>query len=167
MGFKKNVIAVFVISLLGVLGHFVYEWTNENAVVGLFFPVNESIWEHLKLIFFPSLIFFGIEYSLSANKPKNYIPTAIKGIFYGMLSVVTLYYTITGIIGNNIDFINILIYFVSVFVTVSVRNNILNRSTEYSPSKKIFLCGLFIITALLFMFWSYNPPRFSIFIPPM
>ena len=167
LGFKKNITAFSVISLLGVIGHFLFEWTNNNNFIGLFFPVNESIWEHLKLVFFPSLIFFLIEY-LSLNlKPQNYIPAAIKGIFYGMLSVVTLYYTITGIIGENIDFINILIFFAAVFVTVSVRNNIIARDTVYSDRKKIILCGIFFLTALAFIFWSYNPPNLNIFIPPM
>ena len=51
---KKTELVSFVIaSALGVLFHFMYEWTGENAIAGLFFPINESTWEHLKLIFFP------------------------------------------------------------------------------------------------------------------
>ncbi len=167
MGFKKNFTAVSVISLLGVLGHFLYEWTNDNTIVGLFFPVNESIWEHLKLIFFPSLIYFLYEYFSTKTKPQNYAPATIKGIFYGMLSVVASYYTITGVVGKNIDFINIFIYFAAVVITVRIRNKIINDGTDFSKNKRLFLGGLFVITALLFMLWSFNPPSLNIFIPPM
>ena len=166
LGFKKNLIAVLVISVLGVLGHFLYEWTDNNAFVGCFFPVNESIWEHLKLVFFPSLIYFSYEYFTSKTKPQNYIPATIKGIYYGMLTVVVSYYTVTGVIGKNIDFINILIYFVSVFVTVSYRNSVIANDKEFSKAKVGILIFVFAITALLFAVWGFNPPNLNIFVEP-
>jgi len=167
VGFKKNITAFLVISLLGVLGHFVFEWTNNNTFIGLFFPVNESIWEHLKLIFFPSLIYFLTEYYFLNSLPKNYIPASIIGVFGGMISVVVLYYTITGIIGANIDFLNILIFFAAVFVTVRLRNKIITEGKEFSKNFKAVLGGLFVISAVLFMLFSYEPPSLNIFIPPM
>ena len=55
---KKTELVSFVIaSALGVLFHFMYEWTGENAIAGLFFPINESTWEHMKLVFFPMLVY--------------------------------------------------------------------------------------------------------------
>ena len=41
--------------ILGTLLHFLYEWTGYNYLVGFISPVNESTWEHLKLLFFPVL----------------------------------------------------------------------------------------------------------------
>ena len=43
--------------ILGIVSHFVYDWTGGNFFVGLFFPVNESTWEHMKLLYFPLLLF--------------------------------------------------------------------------------------------------------------
>ena len=40
--------------LAGVLLHFVYDWIP-NAVTALIAPVNESLWEHTKLIYWPYL----------------------------------------------------------------------------------------------------------------
>ena len=53
---KIEWISFLAASVLGTLFHFVYGWSGENPVAGLFFPVNESTWEHLKLIFFPILL---------------------------------------------------------------------------------------------------------------
>lgn len=59
---KKNSILIFevistiFIMILGVVLHFTFEWANNNILVGTFSPVNESIWEHLKLLFFPMWI---------------------------------------------------------------------------------------------------------------
>ena len=165
MGFKRNILAFFVISALGTLGHFVYGWTGENMLAGLIFPVNESIWEHLKLIYFPSVIYFSAEYFLTYKKPCNYIPAAMTGIFCGMASVVIMYYTISGIIGKNIDFINILIFFVAIIITISKRNKIISDGLEFSKNQILILSTAFIITAALFMIWSYLAPRLAIFTP--
>jgi len=46
--------AAFVI-LVGSALHFVFDWTGGWRPAALFAAVNESIWEHLKLAFWPGL----------------------------------------------------------------------------------------------------------------
>src|SRR6056297_1692189 len=46
--------AVFII-LVGSTLHFVFDWTGGWRPAALFAAVNESIWEHLKLAFWPGL----------------------------------------------------------------------------------------------------------------
>ena len=58
MSLKTNLFRFIFISVLGVLLHFTYEWSGDNAVVGLFSAVNESTWEQLKLLFFPFLLLY-------------------------------------------------------------------------------------------------------------
>ena len=48
-----TIIGVFFVLAAGSLAHFLYDWTGSNAIAGLFVPVNESVWEHMKLLFFP------------------------------------------------------------------------------------------------------------------
>ena len=43
-------------AVLGTIWYFLYDWTGRGAIAALFFPVNESTWEHMKLIFFPMLL---------------------------------------------------------------------------------------------------------------
>lgn len=166
MGLKKNIIAFSVIGIVGTLSHFVYEWSGENAFLGLIFPVNESVWEHLKLIFFPALIYFVIEYILLSEKPHNYISAAITGVFCSMLSVVVLYYTASGILGRNIDFINIVIYFIALIITISKRNKIIKSNADFSKLSVILLLSLTATTALLFFICSFVTPKLGIFVPP-
>ena len=42
---------------LGVLPHFLYEWSGGNTLAAAFSAVNESTWEHMKLLFFPMFVF--------------------------------------------------------------------------------------------------------------
>ncbi len=167
MSFKKNLLAFFIIGIAGTLSHFVYKWSGENFLIGLFFPVNESVWEHLKLLFFPAAIYFAVEYLLLSEKPQNFLPSAIKAIFCGMLTIIVLFYTINGIIGKNIDFINISIYFISIIVTLSKKNKSIRKESYYSSNIVLLLSFFFILTAILFLIWSYNPPELGIFVPPM
>ena len=41
------------VAALGTLLHFTFEWSNQNRIVAFFSAVNESMWEHLKLLVFP------------------------------------------------------------------------------------------------------------------
>ena len=85
MSLKTNLFRFIFISVLGVLLHFTYEWSGDNAVVGLFSAVNESTWEHLKLLFFPFLLLTILEVLLRGNMlPEQFLPARVLGILAGM-----------------------------------------------------------------------------------
>lgn len=63
-----KIIGFFVIFLLCFPFHFLYDWLP-NSLFSIFFPVNESIWEHMKLIY-TSFIFYGIFDYLLFKKNK-------------------------------------------------------------------------------------------------
>lgn len=54
---RYMILGICFVLFTGTLSHFLYEWTENNFVIGLFAPVNESVWEHMKLIFFPMLLY--------------------------------------------------------------------------------------------------------------
>ena len=62
-------VGVFIIFALCFLAHFLYDWISID-VVGWFFPVNESIWEHMKLLFTPFIIYTLIEWLFLRNKKE-------------------------------------------------------------------------------------------------
>ena len=166
MSAKRNIIAFFIISIIGTLSHFVYEWTGKPYLIGLFFPVNESTWEHLKLLFFPSLIYFAVVYFTLKEKPKNYISATAISIIAGMLSIVVMFYTYQGVLGKNIDFLNILIYFLGVIVTIYIMQRILKTQILSSGTANIISLFFLLLTAILFVSFSFNPPSLGIFLPP-
>ena len=166
MSLKKNIIAFFIIGISGTLSHFIYEWTGENKFIGYFFPVNESTWEHLKLLLFPTVIYSVFEYILTKKRPENYIPAIVISVICGMTAIVTLFYTISGIIGRNVDFINISIYYIGVIVMLIKKNKIIKENKFSINIAYWFFLGLGLIIAILFITWSYNPPSLGIFMPP-
>ena len=61
----NSLLAYIIIGIAGTLFHFIYEWSGENPIVGAIASVNASVWEHLKLLFFPALFYIIIEYLFS------------------------------------------------------------------------------------------------------
>lgn len=161
-----TVLKFLVISALGTLGHFIYEWTGENRVIGWFFPVNESTFEHLKLLFFPAIIYSVAEHLIKRKPCTNCLPALLSAVLCGMITIIVSFYTYSGVLGYTIDFLNILIYFLAVAVFVSKYNKRVN-SGEYSSKKaNLIALILLVLIAFLFGFFTENPPQIPLFIEP-
>ena len=50
-----------VTSLLGTVLHFLYDWLGGAVWVAPFSGVNESTWEHMKLLFWPMLFYATVQ----------------------------------------------------------------------------------------------------------
>ena len=154
------------ISVLGVLLHFTYEWSGDNPIVALFSAVNESTWEHLKLLFFPMLLLTIIEllFAEKSQLPSNYLFARTIGILSGMAFIVIAFYTLTGVFAKLPDAVNITLYFLGVFLALCIENKI-NRgnSQNHSAFAAIVLLAL---TIAFFVFTKY-PPSIGLFANPV
>ena len=54
---------------VGTLLHFVYEWTGGNPLIAAFCAVNESTWEHMKLLFVPFFLFTMVQFIDFCREP--------------------------------------------------------------------------------------------------
>lgn len=175
---KITIISVIATSALGVLFHFAYDFFGQNPIAALFFPINESVWEHLKLLFFPMLLCLLI---MSTFYPyKNcYITGISMGLIFGCIFIIVLFYAATGIIGKNIDWLNIVIYFVAVvashllfyyYAAMPLNNSYayLNRNNDRKGSNcngiPVWI-SIIAIAALciLFFIFSFYPPDIGLF----
>ena len=88
---KFEIISTIFIMILGTILHFTYSWSNNNPIIGTFSAVNESTWEHLKLIFFPMLLstIFGTFYY--KNTYQNYLYIKTKSILIAMSFIVSFF----------------------------------------------------------------------------
>lgn len=156
-----------IVGIVGTLWHFLYDWTNKNAFIGAIAPVNESTWEHLKLLFFPAVIYSVIEYFILKDRPKNYIAASALGIFGGMLAITAFFYTYTGILGYNLMVLDVLSFFIGVFVMLYIKNRIIKNKKLIGSAAQYVSLGITALSLLLFVLWSFNPPSIGIFTPPV
>ncbi len=161
-GTKIYIIAgIIFVSIVGTLFHFLYEWSGNNTFIGIFTPINESIWEHTKLIFFPMLI-----YSLYLNKKigKEYpcINSAMTlGAILGVISIIVLFYTYSGIIGFNFAFADISIFYISVIIAFFVAYKLTLSCNIAKHSRLLKILQILIIC--LFIIFTFNPPNIPLF----
>ena len=151
-------------SVLGTLNHFVYDWFGQNMLIGMFVPISESIWEHIKLLFFPmllSIIYFHYRYR---DEYPAFTIALLWGVLYGSLMIPVLYYTYTGIVGFHNSVIDIAIYYISVFAAFSKAHML--YIAEKRP-KNIFAPRLLVL-CLFAAFWvfTYFPPKLPLFAAP-
>ena len=149
----------------GTLLHFLYELCGKNAFVAMFSGVNESTWEHMKLLFFPTFIFALIEYRLLGTR-KDFWCVKLIGIITGLLLIPVLFYTLNGIFGKTPDWINILIFYIAVIALYILET--------YIFKKKHFDCHhprlAFIIICLIgaiFVLFTFFTPQIPIFKDPL
>lgn len=153
-------------SIAGTLLHFLYDWTNQNVFAGLFSAVNESIWEHMKLLFFPLFVFVLIQSRYIGKEFNNFWCVKLVGISSGLLLIPLLYYSYTGIFGVNADWFNITIFFIAAAFSYIIETLLFKKHTDFClPQKASFLILLLIL--LLFIILTFNPPQISLFQDPI
>lgn len=154
---------VFTVAL-GVLLHFVYDWSGGLILFASFSAVNESVWEHMKILFFP-LLFFALIESFFLVEFKNFWSIKLKGILIGVILIPSIYYFFNGVIGNTPDWFNIAIFVISVgasFIYETKKFTDLQNEKRGS-TKSVFILGLI---AALFVIFTYAAPQLNIFKDP-
>lgn len=160
---KIELIAILFSLILGTLLHFTYEWSGENVFVGSFSAVNESVWEHLKLVFYPMLIAMIIEYFLVKDVANNYVEAKTIGIFTAMSFIVIVFFTYSGIIGTSIIVIDILLFIISIILGEYVAYRLMKREDESTVTTEVLSIVIIIFLLLCFVIFTYLPPEVNLF----
>ncbi len=159
---KTEIIGFVFVVLVGSLLHFVYDLTGNNNFAALFSSVNESTWEHLKLLFFPSLIFAIAEYFIIGKKYEGFFCVKAFAIWLGMLTIVVLFYTYTGVIGQNF-----MIADISTFIAgAAVVSWYSYKKLPSSDGGNILGILLLAVTSVAFFVFTFFPPNIALFKNP-
>ena len=154
-----------VTSLVGTLLHFLYDWLGKSVWVAPFSGVNESTWEHMKLLFWPMFL-FAIVQSFFMDEHKNFWCIKLGGILYGLALIPILFYTYNGVIGKSPDWLNIAIFFISAAIAYLWESKQLNTHDVFCKSPKVAFCVLLVIV-LLFAVFTFRTPEIGIFKDPL
>ncbi len=154
-----------VTSLGGTLLHFLYDWLGEANWIAPFSGVNESTWEHMKLLFWPMFLYAIVERFFFPDR-KDFWCVKLKGTLLGLALIPTLFYTYNGVIGRSPDWINIAIFFVSAAIAYIYETRQFHRKAAPCKSPKLALALLCAI-ALLFVVFTFQTPEIGIFKDPL
>lgn len=170
-GIMKRSIALWqffgfaVTALGGTVLHFLYEWLGEATWIAPFAGVNESTWEHMKLLFWPTFIYAVIE-SLFFRKRGDFWCVKLRGILLGLALIPFIFYTYIGVIGKSPDFVNIAIFFIAAAIAYIYEFKLFKNQDVICKKPNIAFCTLCVM-ALLFVVFTFWPPRLNIFLDPV
>ncbi len=154
--------AIFTL-IVGTISHFVYEWSGNHFIAGLFFPVNESTWEHMKLVFSPMLVYALVAGNRLLRENPCFLYASFAGILAGTWLIPVIFYIYTGILGYHKAWLDILTFVVSVIAAYAV----IYRAALNCRRKGFVIIKLILIAQLAaFIIFTVYPPGIGLFSVP-
>jgi hypothetical protein len=157
---------VFIIAL-GSMLHFTFELSGGNPIVGAFSAVNESVWEHLKLVFWPALLFMFIEYMpLRRKMTNNFALAKTAGIYLATIIIPIIFYSYTAITGKSIFLIDISSFIFAVIVGQLLSYKLLTYRKLSEGFNRLSLI-LLVLLGVAFVLFTFYPPQLMVFRDPI
>jgi hypothetical protein len=154
---------VFII-ILGSMLHFTFEWSGNQPIVGVFSAVNESVWEHLKIAFWPTLLYAIFEYRYLNRKTNNLFFAKTVGIYAIMTIIPVIFYSYTIFVEENL-IIDILSFIFAIIVGQLISYELL-AFRKLSKSLELISLVALVILALAFVVFTFYPPQIQLFQDP-
>ena len=152
--------------VMGTFLHFLFDLSGENVPAGIISAVNESIWEHMKLLFYPMVLFAWLEYRKIGKAYPCFWSVKAVGITLGLGLIPALYYTYTGALGVSADWFNVTIFFIVAAVVYRTETALLSRGSLAGCNEKAAVLWPVLIAAV-FTLLTFVPPRIPLFQDPV
>lgn len=156
--------------LVGAAGtalHFFYEWSGGSVFAAAFSAVNESTWEHMKLLFVPLFLFSVVQVCFLGRNYPNFLAVRTVSTLAGLTLIPTLFYTYAGVLGRTVNWVNIAIFFAADGGAFLLDGWLLRRGRLSQPWQQ--LLGLLVLWALAFCFvWcTFHPGPLALWQDPV
>jgi hypothetical protein len=161
-----ELVGIVFIIIFGSILHFTFEWSGGNAVVGVFSAVNESVWEHLKLGFWPAIVFALVEFKYLRKETNNFMFAKTIGVYLIPITIVVIFYSYTAIIGESVLVIDILSFVLAVVVGQLVSYRLLTGKRLPYNLDLVSLIALTLL-GLAFVIFTFYPPQLGLFQDPI
>lgn len=149
----------------GTLLHFLYAWANESVSVAPFSAVNESTWEHMKLIYFPMFVFALIQ-SRFFKECKSFWCVKMVGMLTGIILIPMLFYTYNGVFGKSPDWINIAVFFLSAAMAFLLETQLFKKDSSWCKLPWLAFAVICFI-GVLFVLFTFVTPQIPLFQNPL
>ena len=151
-------------SVLGTLSHFFYEWSGDSTFIGLVCPISESAWEHMKLLFFPALLYCFLFKLIYKNAVPNVSLPLLSGILTGTTLIPVFFYTYSGILGFTVVWIRLNGCKSSICSPFSMASKLYEQKNI--ARFRFLIYGLTILYSILFFIFTFIQPDIALFQNP-
>ena len=158
------IVSAITIATIGTLAHFLYDLTDHNKFIGLFAAVNESTWEHIKIALTPILL-WGLYDGFVYGQNPNYFLAKLASLLTPIVIIPTIFYGYKAILKKRILAIDIMSFFVAVFLSQLFFWLILNLPSVPYIVEYLSILGVFVLfgayavlTLLPLRIWLFKDP---------
>jgi hypothetical protein len=161
---KLKFLSIIIIFLICFPLHFLYD-LFPNIITSIISPVNESIWEHMKILFTSTILSVPLQSMYINYKKETFNNITLSNYASSIINIIIfliLFIPIYKLIGENF-IITIIIMFTSIVISQLTTTSLLKtKETQFNKYSYI----LIIITYLIFGYFTYNPLDLEIFVDP-
>ena len=162
--FWYELAGMILIIILGSMLHFTFELSGNQPIVGVFSAVNESVWEHLKIAFWPTILYAIFEYRYLKKRTNNFFFAKTIGIYAIMIIIPVIFYTYTIFIEHNLT-IDVLSFILAIILGQLVSFKLLTFK-KLSKNLKLISIVALVILGLAFVVFTFYPPQVQLFQDP-
>lgn len=159
------IINSIIILFLTFISHFAYEYFKSD-ITSIFFPVNESIWEHMKLLYTPFIIDVLILYLYFRKLNIVYHNLLFSALFSSLFSIffyLIIYLPVYVLFKTNFIF-DISLLIITIIISQIIQYNILKKKISFDSNLSLIII---IVIYIIFGYLTYNPLRNFIFYDTM
>lgn len=163
---KWELAGLFLTLIFGNLLHFVYDWSGQSIAAAVFAAVNESTWEHMKLLVTPWVIWSLVEAVALRGSRRPVLMARALGLLVGVVLIPAVYYTYTGALGVSSMIADVVLFQAAVLLGAWLSWRIMAAGKLTGPLWSIL--GALVLLGVwgLFLWWTFDPPVLPIFIDP-
>ena len=159
-----EIIGTFFIIFIGTALHFTFALSGNNPIVGSFSAVNESVWEHLKMPFWPSLLWLLIMMYPLRKTVSNFFSAKAIGIIMILVIIPAVFYSYTAFT-EEILVVDIATFMIAVIVGQVASYSLYKQA---NGSKRLGLgevlaIAVIALLAMIFVTLTFYPPHLPIF----
>ncbi len=155
------------VCVVGTLLQFLYRRTGNNPLAAAFSSVNESTWEHMKLLYLPYFVFTMVEFTAFAEVYRNFFAAKAAAGLAGLLLIPALYYTAGGMFGEPPAWANAAIFYAAAAAMYYLSWRLLSGFALRGGLWQLAGFAVLWLLAFLFVYFTYRPPQLPLFRDPV
>lgn len=165
---KITIWGIVFIIVISSLMHFLYEATGRWIVSGIISPINESLWEHLKMPLIPTLLWWIISYHLIKKKGVDLDKWVLSGMISFLITIfviIAFYYIYTGTLGIHSVVLDIFSLILGVILGVTKAISVY-QNKELKSYQYYLVYLVFFVVVLMLIVFTFKTPNLPIFKVP-
>lgn len=162
---KDYLWSIPILFIVGSFFHFLYNLAGNSPIIGAFSAVNESVWEHQKMVLLPIIGWWTIIFLLKGSKNKinrrKWFTGFIASLIVSILTIPFAFYFYSEAFGVHLLIVDAFILLLAIVVGQSIGVHIYKHSKGIPFYASIIIIALILLVFIVFTFHAPQLPWFK------